>query len=345
MRSAAALLIAIALLAHAAGQGGPAPADGPLAAAREAFARGDMDEGVRQLESAVARGDAAAANALGEAMLDGRAGEPSPAVAKRHFETAVAGGDPAAHFNLATLLTTAPGGVERDLERARFLLEVAAEKGHAPAQFEFGRLLESEIDLDGPAPDWSEARSWIERAATAGYAPALFAMVRYADAGLAGGADPARGTGYCVAAAKGGSAAAMNEMGLRYQAGKGLRPDNVAAAGWFLLAAQHGFAPAQVNLGKAYAEGDGLRQDYDQAGQQFAAAAKAGYPPGEFMLAQLFERGLGTEADLAKAFALYTRAAEAGLAEAEERRAALDTTLTAEQRAAAEAILAQRRDP
>jgi TPR repeat protein len=312
----------------------------PLHSAREAAARGDQTTAMELLKAEAAKGNGAAANAIGEAILrDLEAGD-SAAEAAQWFEKAIEAGDASGHYNFAALLTTAPAGVKKDPERASFLLQQSAEKNYAPAQFEFGRLLESKIDIKGPKPDWSKPRAWIEKAAKQGHPGALFLMVRYCDEGRGGKVDPVAGTDYCILAAKSGLTAAFNMMGLRYQTGTGIRQDNLAAVGWFTRAVQDGYAPAHVNLGKCYADGIGLRQDHDRAGEQFSAAAKQNHAPGEFMLGQLFERGLGTEPDPVKAFVLYSRAAAHELAEAEELRDQLGAKLDSKQKALAAKQLA-----
>ncbi len=317
----------------------------PLQAAREAADKGDTETALKILKDEAEKGNGEAANAVAEAILNGRAGKASPTEAVKWFEKAVAAGDPAGQTNLALLLLTAPAGVEKDAERARFLVTQASEKDYAPAQLELARLLESEIDLDGPTPDWSEPRDLLEKAAAKGNPGALFTMVRYLDEGLGGPPEPDKATDFCIAAARAGSLEAMNEMGLRYQAGKGIRTDNVAAVGWFTVAAQLGFAPAQVNLGQCYSKGEGLRQDYNKAGEHFAAAAKAHYAPGEFLLGQLFEGGLGTRADAVSAFVLYSRAVAHGLAEAEARRDEIGGKLDPAQKAEAARLLAAEQPP
>ncbi len=309
--------------------------DDPLAPARQAVADGDPASALRLFKAEAAAGNGAAASAIGELILAGTFPDLSATDALEWLEKAVAARDPGGHHRLALLLFTAPEGIEQDPERARFLLQQAAEMGFAPSQYQLGLILESEIDLDGPNPDFSPARRWLEEAAEQGLPEALVAMVRYADQGLGGEPDPVAATDYCILAARAGSPAAMNLMGLRYQLGNGIRADNVAAAGWFLRAAQENYAPAHVNLGQCYADGIGLLQDYDKAGENFSAAAKLAHAPGEFLLGQLFEHGLGTEPDPVKAYVLYARAASRGLEDASEPRDRLFAQLSDEDKAIA----------
>ena len=311
-----------------------------LKPARDAMANGDVETALKLLKVEAEKGSSEAANLVADTLLKGAGGRISNQEARKWLEKAVSDGDAAGNYNLSILLMTAPEGIEKDAERARFLMQAAAEKGHAAGQYEFARMLESEINLNGPRPDWREARSWMEKAAEQKLPGALFSMVRYFDEGLAGEANPDKGTEFCIEAAKGGLPAAMNEMGVRYQKGKGIHPDNVAAIGCFTLAAQYNVPVAHVNLGKCYANGEGLMKDYNKAGEQFAAASKLNYPPGQYMLAQLFENGLGTESDPLKAFVLYSRPAKGGVPEAAARRDGVEKVLTAVQRAEAEKMLA-----
>ena len=300
-----------------------------LQKARAALEKGDAEGAIKLLRPEADKGNAEAANALGELTLAGRGTKASPAEAVKWFQKAADAGHIAAQFNLARLLFTGTDGLPKDQEKARFLLRTSAEAGFAPAQAELGGSIESLAVRSEDKAQIAEARDWYEKAAAQNQPEALLSLVRFYDGGLGGlETSPQKAFDFCFRAAQAGSVVAMNEMGVRYQKGAGVRQDNVAAIGWFTLAGQHGLPAALVNLGNCYEVGNGVRQDLDQAGRNYSAAARLNFGPAEFLLGQLFEQGKGTEVNLTHAYVLYTRASAQKNAEAAKRAEAIKARLT-----------------
>ena len=79
---------------------------------------------------------------LGEYYVDGFPGmDANEGLARRYFAYAASYyGDPEAQFRLATMYLVGQGGAKNTVQAARWF-KLAAQKGHAGAQAEFGRLL------------------------------------------------------------------------------------------------------------------------------------------------------------------------------------------------------------
>ena len=300
-----------------------------LQKAQAALDKGDTEAAIKLLRAEADKGDAIAANALGEIHIAGRGVKASPAEALKWFQKAADAGNAAGQFNLARLLFIGAEGVPKDEEKSRFLLRTSAEAGYPPAQAQLGGYVESLAARSENKAQIIEAREWYEKAAAQGQPDALLALARYYDGGL-GGLEVSAEKAFesCFRASKAGSVVAMNEMAVRYQKGAGIRQDSVAAIGWFTLAAQHGLPAALVNLGNCYETGNGVRQDFDQAGRNYSAAAKQNFGPAEFLLGQMIEQGKGTAVNLAHAYVLYTRAGAQKNEEAAKRAEAIKAKLT-----------------
>ena len=307
----------------------PAATPAPLQKAREALEKNDAEGAVKLLRAEAEKGNAEAANALGELQIAGRGIKAAPVEAMKWFQKAADAGNNAGQFNLARLLFLGADGVPKDEEKGRFLLRTSAEAGYAPAQAQLGTAIESAAARTEDKAQTVEAREWYEKAAAQNQPDALLALARFYDGGIAGlEISPQKGFDLTFRAAKAGSVVAMNEMGVRYQKGAGVRQDNVAAIGWFTLGAQHGLPAALVNLGNCYENGNGVRQDFDQAGRHYSAAAKQNFGPAEFLLGEMIEQGKGTEVNLAHAYVLYTRAGAQKNEEAAKRAGAIKAKLT-----------------
>lgn len=326
------------------------PAEAPKAAAapllpeaftkaKEASDKGDFATALKILTAEAEKGNLDAVSAVAEFYFAGRGTTASVETGMKWLNKGADGGHAPSQTTLAGVLYRGATGIKKDEERARFLLQQAAEAGYAPAQYQAGAIAEAAVDSKSREPNWKEPRAWYEKAAAQGNPDALLAMVRFYDQGLGGAASLEKGTDACFAAAKAGSVVAMNEMGVRYQRGHGIRQDGVAAVGWLTLATQHGLVTAFINLGNCYEMGNGVRIDLARAGEYYGAAAKAGNPVAQMIIARLFEEGKGTPKNPAYAYVNYTRAATGGVEEAAKKRDAIKATLTPAQLKEAEGLL------
>ena len=334
-RTLAAAAFAILGTLHAAE---PPAAPSPLERARTLATSGDFAGALALLEAEAGKGNAEAANALGEANLAGYGPKASAAEAARWFQQATDASFAPGMLNLAMLLRKGAEGVPADPDKAVFLIRAAAEEGYAPAQVASGRLAEEGGEDKG---DMAAARAWYEKAAAQENADGLLALARFLDNGIAGERDAAKAFDACRRAAIAGSALAMNEVGVRYQKGQGIEPDQIAAIGWFTVAAQRGLPASHVNLGNCYEVGKGVLRDLDMAGSHYAAAAKQNFGPAQYLLAQLFEQGKGAKANPVYAYVNYTRAASNGIEAAAKKAAETKEKLTPDQLAEAAKLLTE----
>ena len=322
----------------------PAAAEAPkvpeaFIKAREATDKGDLPGALKILTAEAEKGNLDAMNAVADFYFAGQGTTASPETGMKWLTKAADGGHHASQTALAGLLFRGAEGIKKDEERARFLLQQAAEAGFAPAQYQTGALAEAAVDTKSREPNWKEPRSWYEKAAVQGNPDALLAMVRFYDQGLGGQADPEKGTEACIKATKAGSVVAMNEMGVRYQRGQGIAQDGVAAIGWFSIATQYGLQTAYINLGNCYETGNGTRPDMARAGELYGAAAKAGNPVAQMIIGRLFEEGKGTPKNPVFAYVNYTRAGKGGIADAAKKSEEIKATLTPAQLKEAEDML------
>ncbi len=340
-RTLLAAVFAILGTLHAA-EPPAAPATGPLDRARTLATSGDFAGAMTLLEAEAGKGNAEAANALGEANLAGYGVKASAAEAARWFQQAADASFPPAMLNLAVILRKGAEGVPADPDKAVFLIRSAAEEGYAPAQVASGQLAEEGGEDKG---DMAAARAWYEKAAAQENPDGLLALARFLDNGIAGPRDAAKAFDACRRAAVAGSALAMNEIGVRYQKGQGIEPDQIAAIGWFTVAAQRGLPASHVNLGNCYEVGKGVLRDLDMAGSHYAAAAKQNFGPAQYLLAQLFEQAKGAKANPVYAYVNYTRAASNGIEAAAKKAAEIKEKLTPDQLAEAARLLTEASKP
>ena len=113
--------------------------------------------------------------------------------------------------------------VPQDYIEAVRRYRLAAEQGHAVAQFELGYAYATGV---GVSQDYAKAARWYRLAAEQGNAKAQF------------------------------------ELGNMYHEGKGVLQDFAEAVRWYRLAAEQGNAKAQGDLGLMYHEGYGVPKDY-----------------------------------------------------------------------------------
>ncbi|MBF0107022.1 MAG: SEL1-like repeat protein [Deltaproteobacteria bacterium] len=128
--------------------------------------------------------------------------------------------------------------LEKDLSKAVYWYQKAAEQGYASAQYILGLTYRHG---DGVEKDYEMAFKWYQKAAAQGFAEAQF------------------------------------NLGLMYHNGEGVEQDLSKAMSWFQKAAEQGLAVAQFNLGSMHADGQGVPQDYKKALELYQKAAEQGH--------------------------------------------------------------------
>ncbi len=139
-----------------------------------------------------------------------------------------------------------------DLPRAKWWLKKAAQKGHAPAQYQLAVMY---YTGEGMEQNTQRARELLEKAAQQGYAPAQYLLA------------------------------------LMYSNGAGMEQRYTARAiEWYEKAAQQGYAPAQYLLAEMYYKGEGGKTDKPQARYWLEKAAQQGFDPAKTILEMLFKK-------------------------------------------------------
>lgn len=107
--------------------------------------------------------------------------------------------------------------------------------------------------------------------------------------------------------------------------------DYTTAAQGFQILADRGNARAQFFLGEMYLNGTGVKQDYAQALKWARAAAEQGSAEAQYTLGGMYELAQGVPKDDVQAHVWYALSASSGDEQAIRKKAALETTMSAEQ--------------
>jgi len=215
-------------------------------------------------------------------------------------------------------------GVQRNPETAMQYYGLAAEQGHAGAQFSLaGMYAQGQTRLNQIESN-EKAVEYYTHAAEQEHPGAQFKLgVLYEQGrpGLTKEDSDAKAAEYYTLAAEQGHPDAQFNLGVMYEEGRGglsQHESNVKAVQYYTLAAEQGHAGAQFNLGVMYEEGRGgleRRESDAKAVGYYTLAAKQGHPDAQFNLGLMYEEGRGglkqRESD-AKALRYYTLAAGQG---------------------------------
>ncbi len=214
-------------------------------------------------------------------------------------------------------------GVPKDPVEAARWLRMAAEQGHADAQFKLGMLY---IEGDGVPEDGSEAVKWLYRAAQQGHAQTLEMFgdtldeLAELDATLedVGGVSETQGDArfnQLLGAAEGGDAEAQYELAVAYAEGRGdvdADERKEQALLWLTRAANQGHAGAMAELGSLY-----MGTDDVMALRWLRPAAEQGHGGAQINLGHMYSVGQGVPQDDAEAARLFRLAAEQRFAQAQ----------------------------
>jgi len=213
----------------------PALADVDLGA--EAFNRGDFKTAFREWLPDAEQGNSMAQFNLGVLYI--LPGGGSRRILKKHFS-----GFPSQQIRVMPRLSSIsarhiPGvGVSRNRAEAIGWYRLAADQGHADAQYHLGLLFAS---MESVSENFSRAARW-----------------------------------YLLAAAQGHAMAQFN-LGVLYLNGTGVGQNPQQAAEYFRLAAERGADKAQFNLGLMYAMGVGVEENFMLAYKWLSIAADRGH--------------------------------------------------------------------
>ena len=149
-------------------------------------------------------------------------------------------------------------GVTQNDVKAAIWFNMAAEQGHADAQYRLG--LKYSIG-SGVVEDGVEALKWYHMAAEQGQVDAQYELGNAYSMGLDVSEDLSEARKWYRKAAEQGHASSQTLLGAMY---RDLQIYNVAVD-WYRRAAEQGYESAQFMLGFMYLEGQGVAQDYQEA--------------------------------------------------------------------------------
>jgi TPR repeat protein len=250
-------------------------------------------------------------------------------------------------------------GLDADPQEAMHWYSVAAQQGHAKAQWALAELLEqqgspqalewyhkaAEAGLPGAQcalgrwyrdgrwvdADPLKSQHWFARAADQGWPQALMALSQLLDSDT-----EALSFDYCRRAAEGGDPQAMHALALKYERGVGVHANPVRAYVWFEKAAQHGIPAAESATGVALLKGTGVTKDLQAAMRWLLKASDHGDARAQWTLGSVYASGgEGVARDLKQAFVWCQRAADQGFVAAQSNLGLLYALLGQPEQAAA----------
>jgi TPR repeat protein len=198
-----------------------APAEGTLADAEAAAARGDTETALEIWSRLAHAGSVRAQAEIGRSFVEARGVERNPELAEKWLTLSAQGNDPLGQRLLADFhFNGEKGAPNRSIAEEWYAR--AARQGESYAQDMLSWML---TESDHRKPDYAEARQW------------------------------------ALKAAEQGVPSAMTRLGLMYHNALGVERDAEAAATWWRKAALLDDADAQAMLGAAYHIGAGVPRD------------------------------------------------------------------------------------
>lgn len=255
------------------------------------------------------------ADADAAAVLAGTAAAASAAAAAGDADAGSSGACDDADGALAKMHATAVSMLRRgaDAQRATVMLQSAAERGHARAQFDFGVLR----IMTGGAQGAKEGAAWVRRAAERDVAEAQFALAELHGQGIGVKSDEKEVVRWLRRAAEQGLASAQFQLYLILRDPSGTPDSHREAARWLEAAAEAGDPQAQGNMGLAFERGWQRPVDMARAREWYGRAAELGHPDAQCRVAAMMLAGEGGAPDVARGFMWMRRAAEQGFVQAQ----------------------------
>ena len=208
------------------------------------------------------QGNTDAQYSLGVMYANGKGGVEDVAEAARLFRLAADQGHAEAQFSLGVMHEI--GKRVEDSETAK----VTAARANLTGMYEMGK---------GIPTDLAEAVRLYRLAADQGHAWANFILGNMYHNGMGVANDAVEAARLYRVAADQGLANAQFNLGLMYELGEGMSNDSAKAARLYRLAADQGLPHAQNGLGEMYAKGEGgVPKDFAKAARLFRLAADQG---------------------------------------------------------------------
>ncbi len=213
-------------------------------------------------------------------------------------------GSAEAQYQLA-LLYAGGRGVKQSPQLAGKWLQSSAEQGFAEAQYQLGVMY---AEGKGVPEDPSMALQWLKAAAPS--LPAAAERLKQLQHMLR--------TRYTndfyqsLGAAEQGDKLSMFKLAVMYQEGIGTAPNLKLAREWLIKAAEANVADAQARLGVQYYHGGVVDQNYEQAEYWLTKAAELGEPASMGLLGTMFRDGTGVKANVTTAMQWFILSAYHG---------------------------------
>ncbi|TCD11460.1 sel1 repeat family protein [Oricola cellulosilytica] len=157
--------------------------------------------------------------------------------ARELMKAAADAGNGNAEFNYAQMLVSERRGSDRIAEAYPYFLR-AARKGIPDAQYAVSQYLSSgpgEIERD-----LEKAREWLIKAARQNFDTAQIELGEWYLKGIGGDRDLKRAFAWTIRAARGGNVAAQAKVARLYWGGLGVEPDEAEAAAWYVVSRRAG---------------------------------------------------------------------------------------------------------
>lgn len=198
--------------------------------------------------------------------------------------------------------------VERDVPRAKQLLEKAVELGSGNAAYRIGWMYEHGFLSE--EPDYLKAMEMYEKAASMEDADGYCRAALYLANGYAGVKDPEKSKAYYEKAAELGSCFAMVELSFLYENGDGVEQSYEKAFELLNRAAQEEYPYAMFRVGLYQEKGVLGEPQLEEAFGWYQKAAEAGDLEGIFALGRCYKNGIGTEENMDAALEWFVKGAE-----------------------------------
>jgi TPR repeat protein len=252
---------------------GMVPAWADTAAGREAFKNKDYAKAFREWKAAADAGQAEAQFDLGVLYAQGLGVRRDITEAARWYRQAAEQGNAEAEFALGQMYSLG-WGVPRDEADAMRWLQMAnaPDTDGPPTEW-------AVVEGYGVAQDQKQAAYWYRLAAEKGHAEAQFNLSRLYAAGQGVAHDDEQVARWVRASASQGYAPAQARLGMRYATGRGMAEDDRRAYFWLTLAFLHGEKSVEkVRLEEAAKLQPDVVAATDQAAQNWKPRKVAGSP-------------------------------------------------------------------
>ena len=190
------------------------------------------------------------------------------------YSAAAAKNDPEAMVQVGLMFSNGAAG-ERDLAKALYYFERAADLGHPPGKTALGDCY---LFAKGVERDEKRAAMLLQESVDGGDRRAMDLLGTCYDRGWGVEKNPEEAARLYERSAKLGYYPALGNLGVLYINGAGVKPDALKAVELFRRGAEEGDGYCMFLLARCYEGGTGLRPNLQEARNWYQRAAKAGNP-------------------------------------------------------------------